>query len=61
MDADKPRVTYRCLFKAALPIIAPFAALGLMLSLLAFVQGSSRYRGELPTEDGVACQPMAGP
>jgi hypothetical protein len=37
VDSDKPRVTYGCLFEAALPIIAPFAALGVMLSLLAFV------------------------
>jgi len=33
---NRPRPGFGCLFEAALPIAAPLAALGIMLSLLAF-------------------------
>jgi hypothetical protein len=37
MVADEPRGSFSCFLEAALPIIAPFVTLGIMLSLLAVV------------------------
>ena len=37
MITDEPRASFACVLHAALPVVAPLVALGVILSLLAFV------------------------